>query len=153
MQIPQTLVRLSNLNLLILVGRFILEPVVGPPSSVRSLCGDDFGVLRASGRASNGPANVGHAKVDGRRANGCLSHGLELLVGGGEGVLDGGDFTEPALFLGLGETVDEVGVDLFESGLLCWVNAKEGTSDAGFSELWGRSVPKPLICSSLKPNR
>ncbi|MEU7900521.1 hypothetical protein AB0B45_47790 [Nonomuraea sp. NPDC049152] len=84
----------------------------------------------ASGRATDGPADVGHAEAGGR-ASGCLSHGLELLVSGGEGGLDGGDFTEPALILGLGETVDEVGVDLFESGLLSWVNAKEGASDAG----------------------
>ncbi|MGA4992049.1 hypothetical protein [Nonomuraea bangladeshensis] len=93
---------------------------------------DKCGVSRAaSGRAADGPANVGHAEADGRRASGCLSHDLELLVGSDEGGLDGGNFTEPALFLGLGETVDEVGVDLFESRLLSWVNAKEGASDAG----------------------
>ena len=43
-----------------------------------------------------------------------------------DGGLYGGNFAEPALF-GLGEAVDEVGVDLFESVLLSWGNAKEGT--------------------------
>jgi hypothetical protein len=43
-----------------------------------------------------------------------------------DGGLYGGNFAEPALF-GLGEAVDEVGVDLFESVLLSWVNAKGGT--------------------------
>ncbi|WP_424863666.1 hypothetical protein [Streptomyces sp. MMS24-I29] len=33
------------------------------------------------------------------------------------------------------------------------VDLENRASDAGFSELWGRSVPKPLSCSSLKPNR
>jgi hypothetical protein len=66
-------------------------------------------------------------------------HGLQLLASGGEGGFDGSDFAEPALLFGLGEPVDEVGLDLFESGLLSRVNAKERASDAGFSELWGRS--------------
>lgn len=36
---------------------------------------------------------------------------------GGERGLDGGDLSKPTLF-GFGEAVEEVGVDLFKSGLL-----------------------------------
>ncbi|MGP3936839.1 hypothetical protein [Nonomuraea sp. KM88] len=55
---------------------------------------------------------------------------MELLAGGSEGGFDGSHFAEPALFFGLGEAVDEVGVDLLQPGLLSWVDAKEGASDA-----------------------
>ena len=59
----------------------------------------------------------------------CMA--CSVLASGGEGGFDGSDLTEPALLLGLGEPVDEVGLDFFESGLLSRVNAKEGASDAG----------------------
>lgn len=51
-------------------------------------------------------------------------HGLEFLAGGGEGGFDRGDLSEPALFSSLLETVEEIGVDLLQAGLLSWVNAK-----------------------------
>ena len=57
-----------------------------------------------------------------------LAHGLKLLRGGSKSGLDRGDFAGPSLFPGFGEAVDEVGVDLFEPGLLSWVNAKERAS-------------------------
>ncbi len=44
-----------------------------------------------------------------------VAHGLQLLGGGGQGGLDGGDLAEPALVPGLLEAVDEVGVDLLEA--------------------------------------
>lgn len=68
-------------------------------------------------------ADAGNAEVDDGGARGHVLHGLQLLASGGEGGFDGGDFAEPALLFGFGEPVDEVGLDLFESGLLSWVNA------------------------------
>jgi hypothetical protein len=67
-------------------------------------------------------ANVGHAEVDGGLADGEFAHGLELLVGGGQGGLDRGDLAEPALLLCLLESVAQVAVDLFQPRYLGWVN-------------------------------
>ncbi|MET7312183.1 MULTISPECIES: hypothetical protein [unclassified Streptomyces] len=65
---------------------------------------------------------------------------MELLGCGGHGGLDRGDLTEPALLLGLLETVGEVGVDLLQSGQLVWVDPEEWASDARISVLARRSV-------------
>ena len=69
-------------------------------------------------------AEVGHAEADGVAGDGGLTHGLELLAGGGQGGLDRGDFTEPALLPGLLKAINEIGVDLLQSWSLSWVNAK-----------------------------
>jgi len=46
------------------------------------------------------------------------------LAGGGQGGLDRGDFTEPALLPGLLEAIQEIGVDLLQPWPLSWINAK-----------------------------
>ncbi|MET8126480.1 hypothetical protein [Streptomyces sp. NPDC005231] len=50
-----------------------------------------------------------------------------------------------------GGRIDSLGLD--ENGSPVIVEYKRGVDAGVFSELGGRSVPKPLICSSLKPNR
>jgi hypothetical protein len=56
---------------------------------------------------------------------GCLDpHRDELLFGSGDGGLDRGDLAEPALLLGLLESVGEVDVDLFQSRQLGRVDPK-----------------------------
>lgn len=75
----------------------------------------------------------GHAQTDGSTAGGELAHGFQLLRRGGEGGLDRGDFTEPALSPGLLKAIDEVGADLLERRPLNWFNAEERASDTGFS--------------------
>ncbi|MEU1599975.1 hypothetical protein ABZ468_46145 [Streptomyces sp. NPDC005708] len=85
-----------------------------------------------------------------------LESGVELrqFVFGADGAdLEAFDFDEPTLLLGLGDPVDQVVADLDQSVSLGGFGAEERASDASFSELWGRAVPKLLICSSLKPNR
>lgn len=47
-----------------------------------------------------------------------VAHGGEHLLGGGEAGLDRGDLAEPSLFFGLLEPVEQVRVDLFQSGHL-----------------------------------
>lgn len=42
---------------------------------------------------------------------------------------------------------------LDETAPLAGVDLEGRAADAGFSELWGRAMPEPLICSFLKPNR
>ena len=69
-------------------------------------------------------ADVGHAEADGVAAGGGLTHGLELLSGGGQGGLDRGDFTEPALFPGLLKAFEEISVDLLQASPLGRVNSK-----------------------------
>ena len=69
-------------------------------------------------------ADVGHAEADGVVAGDGLTHGLELLSGGGQGGLDRGDFTEPALFPGLLKAFEEIGVDLLQPWPLNWINSK-----------------------------
>ena len=71
----------------------------------------------------------GHAQADGSTAGGELAHGFQFLRRGGQGGLDCGDFAEPALFPGLLEAIEEVGVDFLEPWPLSWVNAKEGASE------------------------
>jgi hypothetical protein len=78
-----------------------------------------------------------------------LAHGGQLLRGSGQGGLDRGDFTEPALILGFLETVGQVGVDLFQPWHLGRVDAKERASDTGFSELQARGHGS--TCGSLGP--
>jgi hypothetical protein len=60
--------------------------------------------------------------VDGRLAGGA--HSFKLLGCGGHGGLDRGDLAEPALLLGLAESVGEVGVDLFQPRDLSWIDSK-----------------------------
>jgi hypothetical protein len=56
---------------------------------------------------------------------GCLDpHRDEPLFGSGDGGLDRGDLAEPALLLGLLESVGEVDVDLFQSRQLGRVDPK-----------------------------
>ena len=57
---------------------------------------------------------------------------LQVSGGGGQGCLDRGDLTEPALFLCLLESVGEVCADLLQPWHLSWVNPEEGTSDTHF---------------------
>src|SRR6266851_6965509 len=83
-----------------------------------------------AGSPGVGP-EVGHAEVDGGVLGGQLSHGGELLPGCGEAGLDRGHFAEPALLLGLAETVEEVDVDLLQSGHLGGVGPKLGATNAG----------------------
>ncbi len=78
---------------------------------------------RGLGGSPDRLADVGHAEADGVAAGG-LRHGLELLSGGGQGGLDRGDFTEPALFPGLLKAFEEIGVDLLQPWPLNWVNSK-----------------------------
>jgi hypothetical protein len=66
--------------------------------------------------------NVRHSKVDGCAAG--SAHGFKFLCCSGHCGFDRGDFAQPALLLSLLEPVDEVGVDLLQSGLLGWVNPK-----------------------------
>jgi len=54
---------------------------------------------------------VGHAEMDSCSSVAESVHGFKLLGGGSHGGLDRGDLAEPALFLGLGKSGDEVGVD------------------------------------------
>ncbi len=65
---------------------------------------------------------AGHPQLGLGVLGGLPPHGEELLVGRGEGRLDRGDLTEPALVLGLLEPVDEVGVDFLQARYLGWVN-------------------------------
>ncbi|NRQ37512.1 hypothetical protein HII36_37630 [Nonomuraea sp. NN258] len=73
---------------------------------------------------------------------------MEFPLGGGEGGFDRGYFAEPALLFGLGEPVDEVGVDLFQSWLLNWVNAEEGDLTQAFSRAHGVPKPRPRTPSA-----
>ncbi|WP_190172017.1 hypothetical protein [Streptomyces mirabilis] len=68
------------------------------------------------------------------------AHGFELLGCGGHGGLDHGDVVEPALLLGLLETVGEDGVDLLQPGQLGLVALEEGASDARIFVSARRSV-------------
>ena len=63
---------------------------------------------RAHGEAAGAGAEVGHAEVDGGRLSCPVSHGRQLLCGGGHGGLNGGDLAEPALVPGFLKAVDEV---------------------------------------------
>ncbi|MFF3982232.1 hypothetical protein [Streptomyces sp. NPDC001828] len=74
--------------------------------------------VRAAGESAGAGAEVGHTEVD-CGVPGCeVSHGVELLLGGGEVGLDRGDLAEPALFLGFLEPVEQVRVDLSQAGPL-----------------------------------
>jgi hypothetical protein len=66
--------------------------------------------------SSDGAPHIGHAEANDDRADGGFLHGLELLAGGSERSLDRGHLAEPALLFGLGEAVDEMGVDLLQPG-------------------------------------
>jgi hypothetical protein len=70
----------------------------------------------APGRTSDRAPDIGHAEANDDRADGGFLHGLELLAGGSERSLDRGHLAEPALLFGLGEAVDEMGVDLLQPG-------------------------------------
>ncbi len=59
----------------------------------------------------------------------------EFAGGGGEADLESFGFAGPALALGLGDASAEVVADLLQAASLGGVDAQEGTSDAGFSEL------------------
>jgi hypothetical protein len=81
-------------------------------------------------------------------------HGDEFLIGGGQGDLDRGDLAEPALFLGLAEPVDEVGVDGLQPWHLGWVNPKQWASDTGLTEMillvWTQASPRQLFTESAQ---
>ena len=55
--------------------------------------------------------DLGHAEVHGGAAGGEFADGPQLLRGSGQGGLDRGDLTEPALLFGFLEPVAQVGVD------------------------------------------
>jgi hypothetical protein len=64
-------------------------------------------------------AEIGDSVLDRRQA-----HRIQLLLRRSQGGLDRGDFAEPALFLGLIEPVDQIGVELLQSWQLAWVDPK-----------------------------
>jgi hypothetical protein len=71
------------------------------------------------------------AQVDGGVAAGDEPVGLgELGVGGGEADFESFGFAGPAFPLGFVDAGGQVAADFFQSWPLCWVNPKEGTSDA-----------------------
>jgi hypothetical protein len=76
-------------------------------------------------------AEFGHPQMGTDLCGSQRPHCDEFLVGGGEGGLDRGDLTEPALVLGFLESVDEVGADLVQSPHLGWVNREQRASDTG----------------------
>jgi hypothetical protein len=76
----------------------------------------------------------------------------KFSCGGVQADLEALDLAGPAVGAGLGYAVAQVVGDLDQAWACLWVDAQAGAADAGFSELWGRSLPKPLIYSSLKPN-
>jgi hypothetical protein len=76
----------------------------------------------------------------------------KLLLCTGEADLESFHLAEPAVAFGFGDARVKVVADLEEPGTLGRVGPERRAANAGFSGLWGRSVPKPLICSSLKPN-
>src|SRR5258707_12659427 len=81
----------------------------------------------APGRAPD----FGHPEDGGGAARGELPHGFEFLRGGGQGGLDRGDLTEPALLPGLLEPVAQAGVDLLQPWGLSRVDPEQGASDTG----------------------
>src|SRR5258706_1246292 len=96
--------------------------------------------LRASGgtsrvwtASSGGGTDVRHAKLNDGAPSRQVAHGFKFLCRGGQGGLDRGDLTQPALLPCLGEPVTQVGVDLFQPWYLSWVNPKKRAPDAPFS--------------------
>jgi hypothetical protein len=71
---------------------------------------------------------------------GQSTHHLKFAVGGHQARLDRGDLAEPAVFLGLLETANEVGADLFQPWYLSRVGAKQRAADAGLTEMILESV-------------
>ena len=63
----------------------------------------------------------------------------ELVVGAGEADLQAFDFAEPALALGFGDAVVQVGADLLQPVALGWVWPQERAPDDPLTELAGAS--------------
>jgi hypothetical protein len=59
-------------------------------------------------------------------------------------------FAGPALAFGFGEAGEQVVADLLGADAADRGDAQEWAPNAGLPELWGRSVPRPLIRSFLK---
>jgi hypothetical protein len=79
----------------------------------------------SAGSASDGVAEVGHAQVGDGVPAGDLLHGLQFLVGGGQGGFQAGDFPELAFALGFGDAGGEVVADLLQARHLGRVRAQE----------------------------
>lgn len=90
--------------------------------------------------SSGSRTHVGHAQVDGGTASSQVAHGRELLLRGCQGGLDRGDLTEPSLFLGLSEPVEEIGADPFQPWHLVGANPEERAPDTRVFVRAGGSV-------------
>jgi hypothetical protein len=91
-----------------------------------------------SGRRAGPPdavAEVRHAEVGHAVTAGDLFHGLEFLVGCGQGGFQPGDLAEPAFAAGFGNAGLEVVADLCQPGLLAGVRAELRAPDTALTEL------------------
>jgi hypothetical protein len=94
------------------------------------------------------PCESGHSEVDGSRGVGVLVDLGEFVVDASQADPESFDFAEPSFAFGLGNPGNEVVADFDDSLPLSRIWLVHRTPQAGFSELWGRSVAKPLICHS-----